>query len=119
MEYPELIPILERLVNKYREVPFDEWKRMFEDEENYNDYSEDEEEPVLFWQSHTDILEIDVNDEGEYAQISVVIYPENVHSLPPAPGAGFLTYKSGICDVSTPQGEYIYDQTTKSKVKTT
>ncbi len=119
MKYPELIPVLKRLVNKYRDIPFAQWKRMYEENDRFNDYSEDENNPQFFWQAHTEILEVDVNEEGEYANVSVVVYPENVHTLPPAPHAGFLTYKTGMCDVGTPWGEYMYNQITKSKVNTT
>ena len=113
MQYPELKPILKRLIEKYRVISYEEWVRLYEaGNDKHNDYSEDEEDSAFFWQAHTDVLEIDENENGKYAHIAVSVYPEGVHSVPPAPSAGFLTYESGICDVGTPCGEYIFNQNT-------
>lgn len=57
MEYPELFPILENLVNKYRVVTYKEWKDHVESGERFNDYSEDDPNSKFFWQAHTDVLE--------------------------------------------------------------
>ncbi|MCU7933244.1 MAG: hypothetical protein KZQ90_20830 [Candidatus Thiodiazotropha sp. (ex Codakia rugifera)] len=119
MEYPELFPILENLVNKYRVVTYDEWKNQVENGERFNDYSEDDSESEFFWQAHTNVLEFETNESGNYAHISISIYSENVHSVPPAPNAGMLVYESGWCDVGTPEREYIYDQKIQSEINTT
>lgn len=115
MKYPELLPILEMLVNKYRDVSYQDWKNLIEEDERYNDYSEDDPNSKFFWQAHTDVLELEANESGNYAHISITIYPWNVHSSPPAPGAGMLVYESGWCDIGTPEKEYIYDQKAKKE----
>lgn len=115
MEYPELLPILDRLVVKYRDVSYEEWKKLDDDGDRYNDYSDEDPNSEFFWQAHTDILEFENNENGKYAHISISIYPEGVHSMPPAPGAGMLVYESGWCDIGTPEKDYIYDQKTKKE----
>jgi len=119
MEYPELYPILEELVIKYRDIKYNEWKKLLENCDRFNDYSDEEFNSKFFWQAHTEVLEIEVNEHGNYAHISFSIYPENVHSMPPAPGAGMFVYESGWCDVGTPLGEYTYDQKSKIEEKIT
>ena len=109
MRYPSLEGPLKGLVLKYLDVPFAEWERRYRAGDEISDYSSDSEP---FWQAHTDVLEVDTHTDGRrYANVSITIYPEGVHSLPPAPHASFLCFEDGICDVSTPWGEeYIYKQ---------
>ena len=113
MEPPELLSILNRLVVKYRDVSYAEWKKLYDEGERVNDCSEDEPNPVFFWQAHTDILELEKNENGKYAHISISIYPGGVHSSPPAPKAGMFVYESGWCDIGTPEKCYTYDQRTR------
>lgn len=110
MKFPELLPILDRLVEKYRDVTYEAWKALAAAGDRFNDYSEDEQSANFFWQAHTEVLEFESNNVGNYAHVTISIYPEGVHSVPPAPTAGMLVYESGFCDIGTPEREYLYDQ---------
>ncbi|MES9833667.1 MAG: hypothetical protein ABW139_15630 [Candidatus Thiodiazotropha sp. DIVDIV] len=92
---------------------------MIEEGDRCNDYSDDDEISSFFWQAHVTVFEFESNQNGCYAHISISVYPEGVHSVPPAPNAGMLVYESGICDIGTPWDEYFYDQISGIRKKAT
>ena len=116
MEYENLYPVLMRLIEKYRELPFESWLTLYSAGEELHDYSDNSDElpaPIdkdAFWQAHTDVLEIGENGHGRFANVSTTIYPWGIHSSPPAPNAGMLVYENGICDIGLPWEEYFFDQ---------
>ena len=112
MKYPHLEGPLRTLLLKYRDIPFREWERMHGERRQFHDYSSTLPEHEGFWQAHTDVLEVEIFRDGRrYANVSITMYPKGIHSVPPAPHAGFLCFEDGTCDVGTPWSEdYVYTQ---------
>ena len=82
----ELTRALDNLVRTYREIPFSWWGKGCPDGEHYyNDYAAFATTDPNWWQAETDVLEIVVDADGrKWANISIVLYPLGVHTLPPA-----------------------------------
>ena len=110
MEFPHLETPLRRLVNQYRDFSFTTWAEAHAAGFEFDDYSKDGEP---FWQAHTEVLEVETADDGrKYANVAITIYPEGIHSMPPAPYAGIHCFEDGTCRVWTPWGEeYEHRQT--------
>jgi hypothetical protein len=109
MEYPHLETPLRELVRRYRDMPFSTWEDAYATNYELDDYSP-ENEP--FWQAHTVVLELETAEDGRrFANVAITIYPEGVHSMPPAPYAGLHCFDDGTCRIFTPWGEeYEYEQ---------
>jgi hypothetical protein len=113
MKFPHLTPVLDSLVFKYREIGFKSWESSYDRDESFHDYSENADDPCpneTFWQAHTHVLEINQDEKGRYAFVSISVFPRDVHSVPPAPSAALFVYESGVCDISTPWSNYSYVQ---------
>ena len=87
---------LNDLTGKYRALPFKDWEVRFNAGEEFHDYAEVDEESAHWWQAHTDVLEVEKDEDGRhYALVAITIYPSGVHSSPPAPSAGLKVYEDG------------------------
>jgi hypothetical protein len=87
---------LNTLVAKYRLRSFTDWKALFVTSEELHDYADVSEDSEHWWQAHTDVLEVEKDDDGrQYALVAMTIYPIGVHSSPPAPSAGLKIYEDG------------------------
>ncbi len=96
MDMSEFANSLDDLVRKYREVPFLAWEKLYADRDKFNDYAPGTEVDPKWWQAHTNVLEIVTDSDGrKWANISIVLYPRGVHSLPPAPGASLAVHNDG------------------------
>ena len=109
-KFPQLLPILEGLVEKYRKLSYSEWEVIASNEILRHDYSEEVASAEIFWQAHTEVLRFESNGFGRYAQVSISIFPEVVDSSSPAHQAAMLVYESGFCEITTPDSEYVFDQ---------
>lgn len=90
---------LNALVAKYRLHPFKDWQARFASSEECHDYADGLEESEQWWQAHTDVLEVEKDQDGrQYALVSVTVYPSGVHSSPPAPSAGLKVYEDGVVE---------------------
>jgi len=80
------------LVTKYCAIAFEKWNVGTQ----FHDYADVDEDSEEWWQAHTDVLEIDQDEDGKrYALVSITIYPSAVHSSPPAPSAEIKIYQDG------------------------
>ncbi|MBM0107823.1 hypothetical protein JM946_24070 [Steroidobacter sp. S1-65] len=91
-----LFQSLDALIAKYRLLSFADWKERFDSGEQLHDYAECNEASERWWQAHTDVLEIENDEDGrQYALVAVTIYPSGVHSSPPAPSTRLKVYEDG------------------------
>jgi hypothetical protein len=107
MNYEYLKPVLDSLLKKYLSVDYPEWVKLYKNSDRFSDYCEGIDDPGIsamdFWQAHTDVLELESDDSGSYALVSITVYPFNVHRSPPAPSASLVIYSSGKKIVSDVQ----------------
>lgn len=93
MDKSKLAKTRDDLVRKYREIPFATWARISVESGRFNDYAEGDIEHPDWWQAHTAVLEIVKDNDGPmWANVSIVLYPRCVHSLPPALAASLTVY---------------------------
>ena len=92
-----LAKTLDGLVRKYREVAFSEWESPAPlGGHHFNDYALGDPEAPTWWQADTDALEVVTDPDGrKWVNISIVLYPQGVHSLPPALAASLAVYEDG------------------------
>lgn len=96
MDMSEFANTLDNLIRKYREVPFSSWEKVYLDGGRPNDYAPGSEEDPKWWQAHTDVLEIVTDPDGrKWANVLIVLYPRDVHSLPPALSVSLAVYDDG------------------------
>lgn len=119
MEMASYLETLDRLIRKYRDVPFFVWDEMYRGiVDRFNDYASDDTSIPGWWQAHTDVLEIVTDGDGRrWAHVSVVVYPDGVHSSPPAPAAGLAVYTDGTVEGAWSNEEaFTYRQVGKGAV---
>ncbi len=106
MDISQLTATLDGLVRKYRELPFSTWENVYPDGDSFNDYALGDIEDPEWWQAHTDVLEIVMDPDGrKWANVSIVLYPQGVHTLPPAPAASLAVYDDGRVEGVWSNGE--------------
>nr|WP_315484571.1 hypothetical protein [uncultured Undibacterium sp.] len=98
---------LDELILKYREIAFSSWERSCpSSEHHFNDYAPGDPNDSTWWQADTDVLEIVLDSDGQkWANVSIVLYPQGVHSLPPALSAGLAIYEDGRVEGIWASGE--------------
>lgn len=97
MDETFLFEPLNALVAKYRPLSFRYWSARFTAGEELHDYAQGDEGSLQWWQAHTNVLEVEEDGDGrQYALVAVTIFPNGLHSSPPAPSAGFKVYEDGI-----------------------
>ena len=102
MEFPDLEPVIQRLITKYQAIPYAQWVQLYEEDERFSDYADEQGDDDAYWQAHTDVLELDVDVKGKFANVSLIVYPNNVHSMPPAPYIRLIVYESGRVEIESP-----------------
>jgi hypothetical protein len=102
-----LAEALDGLVRKYREVAFSVWKSSVPSgEHHFNDYALVEPDDPAWWQADTDALEVVTDVDGrKWANVSIVLYPQGVHSLPPALAASLAVYEDGRVEGTWASGQ--------------
>ena len=107
MNTSRLTEQLDSLVLKYREVPFSGWEeRRPIGEHQFNDYAPIDPEHPNWWQADIDVLEIITDPDGrKWANVSIVLYPPGVHSMPPAMAASLAVYDDGQVEGTWANGE--------------
>ena len=102
-----LAETLDGLVRKYREVAFSEWEFPAPSgEHHFNDYALGNPEDPAWWQADTDALEVVTDPDGRrWANVSIVLYPQGVHSLPPALVASLAVYEDGRVEGTWASGQ--------------
>ena len=107
MNTSRLAEQLDSLVRKYREVAFSGWEeRRPIGEHQFNDYAPIDPEHPSWWQADIDVLEIVTDPDGrKWANVSIVLYPPGVHSLPPAMAASLAVYDDGQVEGTWANGE--------------
>ncbi len=107
MDTLRLAEALDGLVRKYREIHFSWWeKRCPYGEHHFNDYAPGNPQDPSWWQADTDAFEIVTDPDGRrWANVSVVLYPYGVHSLPPALAAYLAVYEDGSVEGTWASGE--------------
>jgi len=103
MNCPQLEAPLRSLLLRYREHPFSDWERLCDASKEHHDYSKEDE---TFWQADTSVLYVETDsDRRRYAHVSITIYPDGIHTVPPAPSCGFFCFDDGSGDIWTPWDE--------------
>lgn len=112
MEIAAFAHSLDELIRKYRKVPYLSWEKLYADGDCFNDYAKGTEGNPKWWQAHTDVLEIVTDPDGrKWANVSIILYPRGVHSLPPAHGAGLAVYDDGqVQGIWTNGDEFAFTQ---------
>jgi hypothetical protein len=97
---------LNQLIRKYREVAFSDWETAAPPGgHHFNDYASCAPEDHAWWQADTDALEVITDPDGrKWANVSIVLYPRGVHSLPPALAASLTVYDDGLVQGSWANG---------------
>jgi hypothetical protein len=107
MDMLQLTETLDGLVRKYREIEFSRWEKSCPyGEHHFNDYAPCNPEDSKWWQADTDVLDILTDPDGrKWANVSVVLYPQGVHSLPPALAASLAVCEDGRVEGTWADGE--------------
>jgi len=114
MKYPGLNTVFESLAEKYRELPFGKWESIYNEDENYTEDNFDGHESTLKWQARTYVQDLCNDTKGDFAVVIIIVYPEGVDSLPPAPSASMCIYENGRVEVELPHSSYTHVQKRRS-----